>query len=76
MVKKHCSKLCHRAAEYFNQYAEIETNRLHGHILSCLLTKKNTVIDNSYGKNFTYLEQWTKNSDLVAMQTQEEKHGE
>jgi len=74
--EKHCINLCQRAAKYFNQYAEIETNRLHGHILSCLITKKHTVIDNSYGKNFTYLEQWTKGSDLVVMQTQEEKHGE
>jgi len=74
--ERHCTKLCQRAAEYFNRYSEVETNRLHGHILSCLITKKHTVIDNSYGKNFTYLEQWTKDSDLVIMQTQEVKHGE
>lgn len=49
----------------FTNCGSIETDRLHGHILACLLDKKNTVIDNSYGKNHSYLEQWTFQSPLV-----------
>lgn len=63
---QHCKTICNRAAKYFAQYPEIETNRLHGHILSCLLSIPNIVLDNNYGKNSTYMEQWTKNSDLVS----------
>jgi pyruvyl transferase EpsO len=66
---QHCKNICQRATNYFEQYDEIETNRLHGHILSCLLSKKNIVLDNNYGKNFTYLEQWSKDSDLVEVKT-------
>jgi pyruvyl transferase EpsO len=73
---QHCKNICQRAANYFEQYDEIETNRLHGHILSCLLSKKNIVLDNSYGKNFTYLQQWTKQSNLVEFQTKEGQKNE
>jgi pyruvyl transferase EpsO len=73
---QHCKNICQRAADYFEQYDEIETNRLHGHILSCLLSKKNIVLDNSYGKNFTYLQQWTKQSNLVKFQTKEGQKNE
>lgn len=69
---QHCKNICNRAAKYFAQYSEIETNRLHGHILSCLLSIPNTVLDNNYGKNSTYVDQWTKDSDLVSSKSIEE----
>jgi pyruvyl transferase EpsO len=60
--ENHCYTLCKKAALKFNQYHDINTDRLHGHILSSLLSKKNTVLDNSYGKNSSYIEPWTINS--------------
>jgi exopolysaccharide biosynthesis predicted pyruvyltransferase EpsI len=62
--ERHCLKLCRRAAEEFNKYESIETDRLHGHILSCLLSHNNIVLDNSYGKNSTYIKQWTEKSPI------------
>jgi exopolysaccharide biosynthesis predicted pyruvyltransferase EpsI len=41
------------------------TDRLHGHILACLLGRPNVVVDNSYGKVGAFVECWTKESPLV-----------
>lgn len=60
-------RLSKRAAKYFNQFAAVKTDRLHGHILSCLISKPNTVSDNSYGKNSSYIELWTAQSPLVKL---------
>lgn len=54
-----------KAITLFSRYDHIVTDRLHGHILACLMDKKNTVIDNSYGKNSTYINEWTRASDMV-----------
>lgn len=54
-----------KAISLFSRYDHIVTDRLHGHILACLMDKKNTVIDNSYGKNSTYINEWTRASDMV-----------
>lgn len=43
----------------FRYYESIKTTRLHGHIISCLVERPNTVEDNSYGKNSRYIKQWT-----------------
>lgn len=56
-----------RAVALFSRHDHIVTDRLHGHILSCLMDKQNTVIDNSYGKNSTYIDEWTGDSDLVRL---------
>lgn len=56
-----------KAVALFSRHDHIVTDRLHGHILSCLMDKKNTVIDNSYGKNSTYIDEWTVDSDLVQL---------
>lgn len=56
-----------KAVALFSRHDHIVTDRLHGHILSCLMDKKNTVIDNSYGKNSTYINEWTGGSDLVRL---------
>lgn len=37
----------------------IITDRLHGHILCCLLGKPHVVVDNSYGKVFGYIRAWS-----------------
>lgn len=49
-----------KAVNLFCCYEMIITSRLHGHILGCLMNKKNILIDNSYGKNSTYYDCWTK----------------
>ncbi len=56
------------AARLFAQHELIVTDRLHGHILACLMSRKNIVLDNSYGKNSRYVEAWTLNSELVMLQ--------
>ncbi|HAT30961.1 MAG TPA: exopolysaccharide biosynthesis protein [Janthinobacterium sp.] len=56
-----------KAVHLFSQYETIVTDRLHGHILACLMSKPNIVIDNSYGKNSTYMNEWTIRSELVTL---------
>jgi len=56
-----------RAVALFARHEHIVTDRLHGHILACLMDKPHTVIDNSYGKNSTYIDEWTAHSDLVRL---------
>lgn len=60
-------RFSNKAVDLFSRHDHIVTDRLHGHILSCLMDKKNTVIDNSYGKNSTYISEWTGASDLVTL---------
>lgn len=56
----HCKKLVSRSFIYFSEFDEIITSRMHGHILACLVDVPNKVIDNSYGKNSGYYNEWTK----------------
>lgn len=56
------------AVQCFSQHEHIVTDRLHGHLLAMLLDKSNTVLDNSYGKNSSYLQCWTGASPLVQWQ--------
>lgn len=65
MWYRHSLRLCFYFVNFFNSYKTINTDRLHGHILACLLSKPNKVYDNSYGKNSAYINQWTKDSELV-----------
>ena len=62
------ARLIDHAVALFSSYQHIVTDRLHGHILACLMDKPNTVIDNSYGKNSSYVNAWTINSPLVSLQ--------
>lgn len=62
------AKLINNAIRLFARHEHIITDRLHGHILACLMDKPNTVIDNSYGKNSTYVNAWTAHSKLVSQQ--------
>ncbi len=57
--------LVKKSVDLFAAHDSIYTNRLHGHILACLMDKRNIVLDNSYGKNMAYIDQWTKHSEIV-----------
>lgn len=59
------NKLICEAVNLYSQFETVTTDRLHGHILACLMAKPNTVLDNSYGKNSTYADVWTAKSDIV-----------
>jgi pyruvyl transferase EpsO len=56
---KYSDYLVDKAVKRFSEYRNVQTSRLHGHILSCLMDKPNTLLDNSYGKNSNYYHTWT-----------------
>lgn len=58
-----------QATALFSGASEIHSDRLHAHILSCLLFKPNVIDDNSYGKNSRYIDAWTAGSPLVTLRT-------
>lgn len=65
---KYTDYLVDKAVKRFSGYHNVQTSRLHGHILSCLMDKPNTLLDNSYGKNSNYYNTWTsgiKSAQLV-----------
>lgn len=68
----HSLRVVNRSALYFSQYDFIITSRMHGHILSCLVNRSNKVIDNSYGKNSGYFNEWTKKTQLGSLLSKEE----
>ncbi|MBN6710004.1 polysaccharide pyruvyl transferase family protein [Haemophilus haemoglobinophilus] len=53
-------KIVQRSEKEFLSYSKVITDRLHGHIFSCLLEIPNEVKDNLYGKNSGYYNAWTK----------------
>ena len=57
---KYTDSLIDRINEYFMSYDTVVTSRMHSHILCCLLGMKTKLLDNSYGKNSTYYQAWTK----------------
>ncbi|WP_424767437.1 polysaccharide pyruvyl transferase family protein [Paenibacillus sp. sgz302251] len=57
---KYSDYLVNKAIKRFSSYRSVQTSRLHGHILSCLMDKPNTLLDNSYGKNSNYYNTWTR----------------
>ena len=62
---KAAHNLTNSAIKLYSAHEKIVTDRLHGHILACLLDKPHQVIDNSYGKNSRYMQSWTAASPLV-----------
>lgn len=62
-------RLIDDAVRLFSAHERIVTDRLHGHILACLMNKPNIVLDNSYGKNSRYVSAWTADSALVSLET-------
>ena len=59
------SSMVGEAIDLFDPYSRIVTDRLHAHLLACLLDKPSVVVDNTYGKNSSYLRAWTGKSSLV-----------
>ncbi|MBX4758626.1 polysaccharide pyruvyl transferase, partial [Klebsiella sp. CVUAS 8534.2] len=51
----------------------IITSRMHGHILSCLVNRNSKIIDNSYGKNSGYFNEWTNKTELSSLLLKHEK---
>ena len=64
---RQADRFVEQAIELFSAYSEVESDRLHAHILSCLMSIPNKIHDNSYGKNSNYIAQWTKDSPLVEL---------
>ena len=62
---QYANTLIQDATQLFGRHEYIVTDRLHGHILACLMSKPHTVLDNSYGKNSGYSKVWTGRSDIV-----------
>jgi pyruvyl transferase EpsO len=56
---KIADRLVAKAVRLYSSARTIITNRLHGHLLACLMNKPNRLLDNSYGKNEGYYHQWT-----------------
>ncbi len=62
---KLCDRLIHKAADRFRTHQRVETDRLHGMILSTLVSRPVIYHDNSYGKLGRYAGEWLKDSPAV-----------
>jgi len=60
MWSKYADRLVQKAIDRFGRYRAVQTSRLHGHILSCLMDKPHELLDNAYGKNANYYRTWTQ----------------
>lgn len=47
-----------RGVRILGQGEVVVTDRLHGHILCCLMSKRHAILDNSYGKIARYISAW------------------
>ena len=65
---KYCRKYFIRdGVRFVSQYRNIYTTRLHAALLSILLNKEVTIIDNSYGKNAIFFQTWLADTDGVTL---------
>ena len=64
---EYAEKLVDDAVKLFGRFDVITTDRLHAHILACLMEIPNSVSNNSYGKNYSYVTAWTGVSDIVQL---------
>lgn len=55
--------------EFISPYKSVETARLHGGILSILLNKKVTIVNNSYGKNKNFYNSWLSDVDSIQLKS-------
>jgi exopolysaccharide biosynthesis predicted pyruvyltransferase EpsI len=60
-------KLIKIGIQFISPYEHIHSTRLHGAILSILLEKKVSFLDNSYGKNSNYYNSWLQDLDSIEM---------
>jgi pyruvyl transferase EpsO len=67
--KKNSSYLFFKSVQFFNNFDEVHTDRLHGFILSLLLGKNIVIHDNIYGKNSTYFDAWIEPNELFRKET-------
>ncbi|MBB6735119.1 polysaccharide pyruvyl transferase family protein [Cohnella zeiphila] len=78
MWGKYTDRLVRKAVDRFARYRTVQTSRLHGHILSCLMDKPHVLIDNAYGKNANYFRTWTNgiaSAKLLAEPANDKKEG-
>ena len=55
--------------KFISPYYYVETTRLHGCILSILLNKQVTLVNNSYGKNKNFYDSWLSDLDSVQLKS-------
>ncbi|MFC7335332.1 polysaccharide pyruvyl transferase family protein [Rhodocista pekingensis] len=60
------ARLARRAERLLARHDHVVTDRLHGVILSALLSRRVTALDNSYGKVSAYVDLWLARSPLIA----------
>ena len=61
------NQLVTKAIILFSEHSYVVTDRLHAHILACLMDIPNMIYDNTYGKNSSYIKAWTDNSPLIKL---------
>jgi exopolysaccharide biosynthesis predicted pyruvyltransferase EpsI len=55
----------HRGVALISAASLLVTDRLHGHVLACLLGVPHVLVDNSYGKLRGFYDAWTASSPIV-----------
>ena len=63
--ERESNNLVNQAIDLFSRHKLVVTDRLHAHILACLMDIPSKVIDNHYGKNSSYTRAWTASSPLT-----------
>ncbi|MGN7455225.1 polysaccharide pyruvyl transferase family protein [Paenibacillus pasadenensis] len=69
---RYSQHLVDKAVRQFGSYRMIVTSRLHGHILASLMDLPHVVLDNSYGKNMSYYQAWTRDVPGAELSTAEQ----
>lgn len=64
-LKEFLPHMVETGVKFVSQYKEVYTTRLHVGILSVLLHKPVSIIDNSYGKNSQFYDTWLKDVEGV-----------
>jgi pyruvyl transferase EpsO len=67
---RYAARLVDDILDFFGKFGTITTDRLHAHLLACLMGIPGTVLDNSYGKNHSYVAAWTGASDIVRVEAE------
>lgn len=67
MIKDVKPFLFEQSIKFINQYDTIYTTRLHGCILAVLLGKKIYLMDNNYGKNTRFFNEWLQEYDNIRL---------
>lgn len=65
--ERESNQLTNQAVDLFSAHKDVVTDRLHAHILACLMDMPSKVYDNTYGKNSSYIQAWTVGSPLTTL---------